>query len=181
MPVSNNQKCINDLMKFWEDTKHDVARVKRRAARIALKKLLNRSPARTGNYMRSHKVGILKTEGGRGIGKGAETKITSEMEKEIIAGGGLHPKMDQAKKQMLIQELYQKKSAYISRFQLEDDITIYNNIEYADRVEYLGWRDLFPEAKVHTPPYHVYGLTIQEMRQVIKMLPKLMVKGKIYK
>ncbi len=166
-----------DIEKFKKQLEQDVAKAKRTAARIALKKLYEKSPARTGNYMRSHKVGIAKTKTGRGIGKGAAVKPYGPLGRVYWT-----PRMTPGEKAALTKELYAKRSAYISRFQLHDDITIYNNIFYAHRVEYFGWDDLAgPNQKLPPPrPYFVYTMTIAELTVLMPMLPKLMVQGSFY-
>jgi hypothetical protein len=162
-----------DIEKFKESIEKDVVAIKRTAARITLKKLLNRSPARSGAYMKSHNVGISKTGAGRGIGRRHATVVT----------GKFIPKMPDAQKLALAAKLYNQKKGYISTARLKDAITIYNVIPYADQVEYLGWYNSGTEGLrlgdsengqlQTTPPYHVYGLTIAEMEVIMPLLPKL--------
>lgn len=165
-----------DIEKFKNGLKRSLVQQKRMAARIALKKLLYKSPARTGSYMSSHNVGISKTASGRGIGKGF-TEIKTD--RRDPTNTEFVPPMPQAQKLALAAELYSSKKNYISRAKFEDAITIYNNIPYADRIEYLGWYDLFPWAKNPQPPYHVYRNTISEMEVIMPMVPNLVIKGTV--
>jgi hypothetical protein len=165
----------DDIEKFKNGLKRDLIKQKRLAARIALKKLIYRSPARTGNYIRSHKVGISKSQTGRGIGKSHAPVIEAFTEP-----------MEGSEKLAFMAEQYNKKKGYISTAQLLDSITIYNIIPYAKNVEYLGWSGDYDISggyggqvrSWYRPPYHVYGLTIEEMRLIMPLLPK-MVSGNI--
>jgi hypothetical protein len=152
-----------DIETFKNGMKRDLVQQKRLAARIALKKLLNRSPARSGNYMRSHNVGISKTATGRGIGK-----------RHAPVNNAYLPKMSKTQQLALAAELYNKKNGYISSAQLGDAITIYNIIPYANQVEYLGWSGVSKKyGPWQTPAYHVYGLTVAELEIIMPLLPKL--------
>jgi hypothetical protein len=151
----------SDIEKFKNGIKRDLIQQKRLAARMTLRKLLNRSPARSGSYMKSHNVGISKTETGRGIGKSHA---------KVHIGKPFLPEMNNAERLSLAAQLYAQKNGYISAARLNDSITIYNVIPYANQVEYLGW--------VKTPAHHVYGLTVAEMQIIMPLLPK-MVSGDI--
>jgi hypothetical protein len=165
-----------DIEKFKSGIKRDVVQMKRTAARIALKKLIYRSPARSGNYIRSHNVGISRTGSGRGIGRRHAPVIKQFLEP-----------MNQGEKLAFMAEQYNKKKGYISTAKLLDSITIYNIIPYAKNVEYLGWSGESTFWGVgggqqtrswYHPPYQVYGLTVEEMRVIMPLLPK-MVSGNI--
>jgi hypothetical protein len=166
-----------DIEKFKSGIKKDLIQQKRTAARIALKKLIYRSPARSGNYIRSHNVGISKSGKGRGIGKRHAPVVEAWLEP-----------MDPGEKLSFMAEQYAKKIAYISTAQLLDSITIYNVIPYAKNVEYTGWsgdysfydpsRGTSINRSWYHPPYHVYGLTVEEMAVIMPLIPK-MVSGNI--
>lgn len=166
-----------DIERFKSGVKKDLIQMKRTAARIALKKVIYRSPARSGNYIRSHNVGISKTGTGRGIGQ-----------QHAPVNYGWFDPMNEGEKVALMAEEYAKKSKYISTAQLLDSITIYNVIPYAVNVEYLGWAGTSTisgggfsapvQKSWYHPPYHVYGLTVAEMALIMPLLPK-MVSGNI--
>jgi len=165
-----------DIEKFKSGIKKDLIQQKRTAARIALKKLIYRSPARSGNYIRSHNVGISKSGKGRGIGKRHAPVVEAWLEP-----------MDPGEKLSFMAEQYAKKRAYISTAQLLDSITIYNVIPYAKNVEYTGWTGTSTfsggdagatQRSWYHPPYHVYGLTVEEMAIIMPLIPK-MVSGNI--
>lgn len=155
-----------DVEKFKNGMKRDLIQQKRLVARIALKKLLNRSPARSGAYMKSHNVGISKTGSGRGIGKRhAPVNVLEDI-----------PRMPESQRLALAASLYNTKKGYISTARLGDSITIYNIIPYADQVEYIGWFGSAMKGRqdtLSTPAYHVYGLTIAELQVLMPLLPKL--------
>jgi hypothetical protein len=155
-----------DVEKFKSGIKRDVVKAKRLAARIALKKLLNRSPARTGSYMSSHNIGISKSKTGRGIGQKFTSISPDFTGAQIQENIGFMPRMLGPAKLALAASLYAKKNTRISTAQLGDTITIYNVIPYADKVEYLGWKK--------TPAYHVYGLTVAELELIMPLIPKML-------
>lgn len=108
---------------------------------------MNYSPVWSGDYVKSHRVGIQKTSAGRGVGLGSHP---------VTPGKFAIPKMSESKAISLKNELYQKKKGYISTAQPKDSIVISNNIHYADRVEFIGW--------IKTRPHYPYTLTMQDMR-----------------
>ena len=134
----------NDLKAFGKKVKKDVTRIKRETARQALSGLIMRSPVHSGDYVRSNRVGITKNTSGRGVGLGYHT---SPGNKWLMAK---HPHPWKLKL-----DLYAKKKLRISAAKFEDTIVIYNNIPYADTVEYIGWE--------LTPAYHPFGHTINFM------------------
>lgn len=129
----------------------------RRFTREALRRIVERSPVWTGAYVKSHRVGIKKSKTGRGFSGTHEPVV-------FAPPGGPYPKrMSEAQANALRKQIYNKLKSRISRVEIGDTVAIFNNIPYADRVEFIGWPP--PEWTGMSPgPYHVYSLTKAEMR-----------------
>ena len=134
----------NDLKAFGKKVKKDVTEIKRETARRVLSGVIMRSPVHSGDYVKSHRVGITTKTSGRGVGLGHHP---------MTMGKWLMPRHPQPWKLKL--DLYGKKKLRISAAKFEDTIVIYNNIPYADTVEFIGWE--------LTPAYHPFGHTINLM------------------
>lgn len=149
-----------DLKKLGESLHQTANKIKRETARQTFHKICKKSPILMGDYLKSNRIGILKTEGGRGVGKGAVQSM-SLIEKSAWMAGKEYP---ESVKEAMREAHYQSKKAYISSAQPKDSIVISNNISYADRVEYVGWAT--------QPAYHVYGLTVEEMNIMFPLIMK---------
>jgi hypothetical protein len=134
----------NDLKAFGQKAKKQVTEIKRETARRALAGVIMRSPVHAGDYVKSNRVGITTKSSGRGVGLGYHP---------ITPNKWLMSKHPQPWK--LKMDLYKKKKLRISAAKFEDTIVIYNNIPYADQVEFIGWE--------LTPAYHPFGHTINLM------------------
>jgi len=139
-------KFKNDIEKFKKNEIDDrLIKIKRAIAREAFRRIVRRSPVSSGNYVKSHRVGISKTESGRGISRGHEPVLPFAFSNKV----------PEATAEGIKAQVLAKRIPYISRAKLHDVITISNSIPYAHIVEYVGWKK--------TSAYHVYGLTAQEL------------------
>jgi len=143
----------NDLKAFGKKVKKDVTEIKRETARRALAGVIMRSPVHSGDYVKSNRVGITTKTSGRGVGLGFHLTPGN---KWLMSR---HPSPWKLKL-----DLYGQKKLRISAAKFEDTIVIYNNIPYADQVEFIGWE--------LTPPYHPFGHTINLMNIQFPLIVK---------
>ena len=121
-----------DIEVYLNRLKKAVNETKQKMAKTALRELIIASPVRTGNYIKSHKVGIN----------------TQVMHHEPV-NFQWHEPMPEAMALALKQALFTELAAETLEADFDDFIIISNSIPYADRVEFIGW--------MLTPAYHPFG------------------------
>jgi hypothetical protein len=141
MRITNKNNLFEIQVEDWK--KDNIKRLnlaKNKIAKKILSRLCNRSPIITGTYCKSHLVDINKKP----------TKKINQL------------KIPLTDKTTVKIETILKGSTRINTSKIFDTIWIGNTAPYALRVEYLGWPQ--PRWTGRQGPYHVYGLTEEEMR-----------------
>lgn len=147
MAGSNIKLFAEQIESFRENTHERTELILKDAARKTLARLCANSPIRTGRYCLSHKVGL-----NRASTDTEPNRFTRITDRRTIVG----------RARGIGQQV-------IMRAKETDTIVINNTAHYASRVEYLGWPA--PPVGIWTGeigPYHVYGLTTEEMRHKLK-------------
>jgi hypothetical protein len=129
-----------NIDKFKSDVEKDINNRKKKFAVAMLAKLINSSPFFTGAYIDSHRVGINSVDTSFSFfpHRSYRSKSRSAVEASALMAG----------------------KAKINRSKLFDTIYISNSVPHAINVELIGWKT--------SPPYHVYGLTYEYGRHMVK-------------
>ena len=166
--MENQAKRINQSLDDFVKGAIDAATdAKKEAAAECFKRVVKKSPVWSGPYVKSHKIGVGKIDR-----RAAKSVIQADMEnsQQGMASEILYPqKMSSAEAAALKSELNEFETRILLGKKVNIDIPIYvsNSVSHASEVEYIGWKK--------TGPYHVYGLTAEEMKTRLSQILKLKV------
>jgi len=163
--MENQAKRINQsLDDFVKGAIDAAADAKKEAAAECFKRVVKKSPVWGGGYISSHNIGIGVID--KSIDHGPNENIPEAMLIDPETGFGIQ--LSIAQKVELRASMSAKANSVIGQ-QVNIEVPIYvsNSMYHANRVEYIGWNK--------TGPYHVYGLTAEEMKTRLSQILKLKV------
>jgi hypothetical protein len=148
------EKVKRSLDDFIEGAIEAAEETKKKAAAECFRAVMKKSPVWSGQYIRSHRVGIGKLDKRHGKSSlGSSFAFPPKMEES--AANSLKASLNEFETRILLgKKISIDKSIYIS-----------NSIGHAADVEYIGWK--------YTGPHHVFGLAAEKMKTRFPQILKL--------
>ncbi|RLA56949.1 MAG: hypothetical protein DRR04_13615 [Gammaproteobacteria bacterium] len=146
--INENHENFEQMMSNFNIIIKDAGYpVLKATARHTHGRLIARSPIVTGSYVLSHKVGL----------NGKDSSVTYGDPLPVDEHG---ERIAQPNRRSVVGYAIAKGQQVIAKAHRPKKFVLSNSIHYAPNVEFMGW--------ANSPAYHVYALTLLEMREEMK-------------
>lgn len=142
----------DEISKFIQKTEQKATKLLQKTSEEMATKIAERTGVDTGNLLGNYRLGINSVGEHPGFEPGPTSWIDNEKDYDIAWEN----------KKRAMEFFLNRLKSKVRQLTYKDSFYMDTDVEYADKVEYIGWKK--------TPPYRMFGKTIVEFENIVKQI-----------